>query len=173
MKINRIKEFFNTINSYILYINGSKLFAGLIIILLNISSKFVMIHLSPSIESYFKYTFNRNVLIFAISSIGTRDIYYALCIVFLFIILFDYLLNENSSMCILPEYFMDHHINLIKNNDMVTQEDLKKALEILEKAEKQTLKYMHLFKDKNNISNDDNINNNFISTQDMNLATKY
>ena len=61
-------------------VNQSKLFAGLIIITLNISSKFVTIKLSKTVESYLKHTFSRDVLVFAIAWMGTRDIYIALII---------------------------------------------------------------------------------------------
>ena len=42
---NYIHEFFNYVNNNIMAINNSKMFAGLIIITLNIASKFVTIKL--------------------------------------------------------------------------------------------------------------------------------
>lgn len=68
-------------------------------------------------ESYLKYTFSRNVLIFAIAYVGSRDIYVATFVTLLFILFMDYLLNENSALCILPESFKEYHINLIENMD--------------------------------------------------------
>ena len=44
----------NTVNS----LNQSKIFAGVMIIILNIASRFVNIKLSKSMESYLKYTFS-------------------------------------------------------------------------------------------------------------------
>jgi len=98
-------------------LSTSKIFAGIMIIILNISSKFVTIKLSKSMESYLKYTFSRNVLIFAIAYVGSRDIYVATFVTLLFILFMDYLLNENSALCILPESFKEYHINLIENMD--------------------------------------------------------
>jgi hypothetical protein len=77
-------------------INDSKIFAGLMIITLNVASKFVNIKLSKSIESYMKNTFSRNILVFAIAWMGTRDIWVAIFITMVFIILIDYILNETE-----------------------------------------------------------------------------
>jgi hypothetical protein len=131
-----ITLFFNTLNKQVQTLNSSKLFAGLMIIILNISSKFVNFNLSKSVESYLKYTFSRQILIFAIAWMGTRDIYVAFGISLLFIFFMDYLLNEDSSMCVLPESFTTYHVNLLDNGNNVTPEEIKRAEEILEKAKK-------------------------------------
>jgi hypothetical protein len=128
-----IENLYVTLNNYVGMVNQSKLFAGLMIILLNISSKFVTIKLSKSMESYLKYTFSRNILIFTIAWMGTREIYIALIITVLFIICMDYLFNEESVFCCLPEKFTNYHIELFEQN--ITEEDYKKALEVVEKYE--------------------------------------
>ena len=128
---------FNYLNDNIIAMNNSKLFAGLMIITLNISSKFVTIKLSKSMESYLKYTFSRDILVFAIAWMGTRDVYIAGIVTLFFIIFMDYLLNENSVFCCLPTQFTDYHISLLEDNNIITDEDIKKANEVLEKAKKQ------------------------------------
>jgi len=130
---------FSYLNDHVSALNNSKLFAGLMIILLNISSKFVTIRLSKTVESYLKYTFSRNILVFAIAWMGTRDIYISAAMVLAFIIIMDYLLNENSVYCCLPEQFMDYHISLLEenNNEKISDEDIQKATELLERAKKQ------------------------------------
>jgi hypothetical protein len=125
---------FNYLNNTVDSLNNSKFFAGLMIITLNIASKFVTIRLSKSMESYLKFTFSRNILIFAIAWMGTREIYIACIITFLFIFLMDYILNEDSLFCCLPENFTDYHVDLLDN---VSDDDIKKAKEVLERAEKQ------------------------------------
>jgi ethanolamine utilization protein EutP (predicted NTPase) len=104
---------------------------------MNISSRFVTIKLSKSMESYLKYTFSKQILVFAIAWMGTRDIYVALLITLVFIVCIDYVFNEESIFCCLPESFTNHHIGLMENNELVSDEDIKKAKEILEKASKQ------------------------------------
>jgi hypothetical protein len=84
-KSNQFQNLFNKFNNNVQLVNSSKIFAGLMIIILNISSKFVNIKLSKSIESYLKNTFSKQILVFAIAWMGTRDIYIALIITIIFI----------------------------------------------------------------------------------------
>ena len=118
-------------------INDSKIFAGLMIIILNIASRFVNIKLSKTVESYLKNSFSRTILVFAIAWMGTRDLWVALGICIIFIFCMDYLFNEESAFCILPETFTDYHVNLIKDEKsckVFTKEDVEKAIEVLTKA---------------------------------------
>lgn len=134
--IHHISNLFYYLNDRIHAVNNSKFFAGLMIILLNISSKFVSIKLSKTMESYLKYTFSRYILVFAIAWMGTREIYVAFIITLLFILTMDFLLNENSAFCCLPEHFTEYHVSLLENNE-ITEDDVKRAKEILEKAKRQ------------------------------------
>jgi hypothetical protein len=133
-----IKEFLKNTNESIKNLNNSKIFAGLMIITLNIASRFVPIKLSKTMESYLKNTFSKQILVFAIAWMGTRDIYIALIIVFIFTIFMDYLFNEDSIFCCLPESFINQQAEVEENKE-VTEEEIKKAKETLDKAEKQNL----------------------------------
>jgi hypothetical protein len=124
----------NYLHNHVMTINNSKLFAGLMIIVLNVASKFVNIKLSKTMEAYLKYTFSRDILVFAIAWMGTRDIYIALIVTGVFMLCMDYFFNEESSFCCLPANFTDYHVSLIKNDDAVTPEQIKQAEEVLEKA---------------------------------------
>jgi hypothetical protein len=126
-------------HNHIMNINNSKIFAGLMIIILNIASRFVTIKLSKTMEAYLKYTFSRDILVFAISWMGTRDIYIALLITIVFMIMVDFVLNEQSSFCCLPSNFTDYHVSLITDDDTITPEQIKSAEEVLEKAKKQKM----------------------------------
>lgn len=128
---------FTYLNNYVNSINDSKLFAGLMIITLNIASKYVNIKLSKTMESYLKYTFSKQLLVFVISWMGTRQIYAAFIITIIFIICTEYLFNEDSRFCCLSESFTDYHISKLEdpeNSDTVSPEEIKKAEAILEKA---------------------------------------
>jgi len=134
---NIVANMLDYLHNNVKAMNDSKIFAGLMIITLNIASKFVTIKLSKTMESYLKYTFSRDILVFAITWMGTRDIYIALFITLVFILCMDFLLNEDSMFCLLPEQFTDYHISLATNNEIVSPEEIKKAREVLERAEKQ------------------------------------
>ena len=127
-------KLFKVVNNHVKTINDSKLFAGLMIIILNIASRFVNLKLSKNVELYLKHTFSKQILVFAIAWMGTRDIYIALVVTIGFIVVVDYLCNEDSSFCCLPEAFTEYHIDL---DTKVTEADIKKANEVLERAEKQ------------------------------------
>jgi len=127
----------NYFHNHVMNINNSKLFAGFMIIVLNIASRFVTIKLSKTMESYLKYTFSRDILVFAISWMGPRDIYIALGITIVFMIMVDYILNEQSAFCCLPSNFTDYHVSLINNDETITPDQIKSAEETLEKAKKQ------------------------------------
>jgi hypothetical protein len=121
-------------------LNGSKVFAGIMIITLNIVSRFVNIKLSKTMESYLKYTFSKYVLVFTIAWMGTRDIYIALFIMSCFIIISDFLFDEESMFCVLPEEFKDHHLTILEENENmenVTDEEITKAKKVIDKAKQQ------------------------------------
>ena len=128
------------IHEHVQALNGSKIFAGVMIITLNIVSRFVNIKLSKTMESYLKYTFSKYVLVFTIAWMGTRDIYIALFIMGCFIIVSDFLFDEESMFCVLPEEFKDHHLTILEENENmenVTDEEITKAKKVIEKAKQQ------------------------------------
>jgi uncharacterized membrane protein len=134
---NILTQLLTYLHNHIQAINNSKIFAGLMIITLNIVSKFANFKLSKTLESYLKFTFSRQVLVFAIAWMGTRDIYIALLITVLFVIFTEYLFHEESEYFMLSEEFKDYHITLLENevnNDNITEDDVKKAKAVLEKA---------------------------------------
>ena len=134
MKLN-INGLAKSVHKHVEHVNNSKIFAGLMIIILNIASKFVSFKFSKSVEMYLKHTFSKQLLIFAIAWMGTRDIYIAMLITIVFIICMDYIFNEDSMFCCLPESFTNYHLEL----DKVTDDDIKKAKEVLAKADEQNV----------------------------------
>jgi hypothetical protein len=125
---------FNVVHNHVDTVNKSKVFAGLMIIIINIASRFVNLKLSKNVELYLKHTFSKQILVFAIAWMGTRDIYIALLVTIAFIVIVDYLLNEESPFCCLPEAFTQYHLDL---DSKVTEEEVKKAKEVLERAKQQ------------------------------------
>lgn len=123
------------INKTIMDLNTSKIFAGLMIIILNISSRFVDLKISKSFESYLKHTFSRQVLVFAIAWMGTRDIYVAFVIVVLFTLIVDFLCNEESKLCCFSSEFKDYHIELM--TERVSKQDYDKATDTIKKYNEQ------------------------------------
>jgi hypothetical protein len=126
------------LNHHILYLNNSKFFAGVVMILLNVGSKFIQIQFSKSTEEYMKYTVSKQLLVFSMAWMGTRDIYAALGLTAVFTILSDYLFNEDHSMCIVPhKYRVLNKLIDTDNTGVVTETELTEAIAVLEKAKKE------------------------------------
>ena len=133
-------------------LNNSKFFAGLVMIMLNIGSKYITIELSKTQEEYLKNHIARQILIFSISWMGTRDILMSLALTAIFIVMTEFLFNENSKFCVIPLEYRKYKDVLDLNGDgVVTPDEIKKAEELLKKAKKQQtdtgmMKSMNQFK---------------------------
>ena len=126
------------INRHIMYLNNSKFFAGVVMILLNVGSKFIQIQFSKSTEEYMKYTVSKQLLVFSMAWMGTRDIYTALGLTAIFTILSEYLFNEESSICIVPHKYRVLHKLIDTNEDgIVSETELAAAIAVLEKAKRE------------------------------------
>ena len=116
-------------------LNNSKFFAGFVMLIMNIGSKYISIELSTSQEKYLKYSLGRQLLIFAILWMGTRDIVIALLLTLVFILFADYLFNENSRYCLLPEKMREFQDSLDTDNDgQISKKEIIDAINILKKA---------------------------------------
>ena len=128
---------FKYIHDHVLYLNSNKFFAGVIMILLNVGSKFIPIQFSKSAEEYLKYSITKQILIFAMAWMGTRDIYAALVLTAVFTILSEHIFNEESNMCIIPHKYRVLHKLVDTNNDgSISDKEVEDAIKILEKARK-------------------------------------
>lgn len=128
------------LNDYVNTLNQSKVFAGMMIVIINIASKFVNFKVSKTVESYLKYTFSRHIIVFAATWLGTRDIYISIFMTLLFIFVVDVLFNEKSRFCCLPESFINNQISKLEGmeNHMPTPEEIVKAKIVLEKVKANT-----------------------------------
>lgn len=140
------------INNIFINISNNKLFIGLVMIFLNISSKYININLSKNQEALIK-RISKEVLIFIIAFMGTRDILSSIILTIIYIILANYILNENSKFCLLSEKYK--HLSSvidINNDNHISKEEIEKATEILRKAKKQE-ELMNQYTMLNSLSN--------------------
>ena len=125
----------NPITYYINSLNNSKFFAGMVMIMLNIGSKYITIKLSKTQEAYLRNSIGHQILVFAICWMGTRDIITSLILTTIFIVLTQHLFNENSRFCLLPENWKKFEDVLDLDGDgKVTEDEVSQAIKILEKA---------------------------------------
>tara|TARA_B100001063_G_scaffold245444_1_gene281177 strand:+ start:2655 stop:3131 length:477 start_codon:yes stop_codon:yes gene_type:complete len=132
-----MKKIFKNMYESLYSLNNSKFFAGIIMIFLNVGSKFITVKLSKSQESFLRNILSRQVLIFAVAWMGTRDIFMALGLTAIFVILADFLTNENSKFCIMPDSYKKLHKLIDTNNDgILSENEIAQSIKILEKARK-------------------------------------
>jgi len=160
-KIKGIFGLFYFFHDHISYLNSSKFFAGIIMIMLNVGSKFISIQFSKSTEEYLKYSITKQLLVFAMAWMGTRCIYTAILLTAAFVILSDHLFNEESRFCIVPNQYRVLHKVIDTNNDgKISDVELNNAIAILTKAQKE-------MKEKNNPQNSNTNQENSNSNQGM------
>ena len=139
----------NSIND----LNTNKLVAGLVMIAMNIGSRYIDLKLTKGQELLLK-NIAREVLIFTIVFINTKDIVSSIIITVIFIILANFLLNEESKYNILPNKYKQ--LNLISNtNDKIVSDyEISTAYETLKKAKQQINNYnkLQLIESFNNVS---------------------
>jgi hypothetical protein len=110
-------------------------------IFLNIGSKFISVQFSKSTEEYLKMNVTKQILVFSMAWMGTRDIYTALVLTAVFTILSDHLFNEESPYCIVPEKYKVLNKLVDTNNDgVISEQEITSAIAILEKAKKEKAK---------------------------------
>lgn len=114
-------------------LNNSKLFAGMVMIMLNIGSKYITIKLSKSQEAFLKHVVGREFLIFAICWMGSRDIFLSFILTAIFTVLTDYLFHEDSKFCVLsPKYTQELIAMIDTNNDgTISQKEMDRAIGML------------------------------------------
>jgi hypothetical protein len=123
--------------SYINALNNNKYFIGLVLLTLNLLSRFVPIKLTKNQKKLLQHNLFKQIIIFSIAFSVTRDIILSVTVTAAFHILATHLLNENSNLCILPENMKRLHSAIDTDGDnQISDEEIQNALRILEDAKK-------------------------------------
>ena len=122
-------------------LNDSKLLLGIMMLLLNIGSRYIELGFTKTQEEALRNGLGRELLIFAVVFMGTRDIVVSTLMTAAFIILSDYIFNEKSRFCIASKR-MNQIAELIdtNNDNEISPEEERQALETLRKADEQNKK---------------------------------
>jgi hypothetical protein len=127
----------NTSDSYFRNINESKLVIGMAMILLNIGSKYVDFKFTKAQEQLLRNNVARELLIFTIVFMGTRDITYAILLTAAFIFLSEFAFNEKSKYCVIPDHMKQlAHVVDTNKDGVISPEEEARALATLKQAEK-------------------------------------
>ena len=120
MKVSRI-IFLSKLLMKLSDLNTNKYFTGIMMIVLNLGSRFLVMELSDTQTQMLSNKIIRRFIIFTVVFIATKDIYVSLICTAIFIILVSGLFNENSKYCIVTKPVISQ----------VTQDDYKEALKIV------------------------------------------
>jgi hypothetical protein len=115
-------------------ISSNKYFIGIMMIFMNIGSRYIEIKLTKQQEAIFK-SIARELLIFTIAFMGSRDLFVAFIITAIFILLSNYVFNENSKYNLLPKNFnkLENIMDTNKDGEL-SEEEVNKAYDIIKKA---------------------------------------
>ena len=114
---------FSTFNT----LNQSKYFAGVMMLILNLGSKYITMELSESQDELLKNKIIRRFLVFTVIFVATRDIFVSLVLTGVFILLVSGLFNENSRYSIITKPVLTN----------ITDEEYRKSLKIIKMYEMQ------------------------------------
>lgn len=112
-------------------LNQSKVFAGILMILMNLGSKYIALELSETQEEFLSNIVIRRIVVFVVAFIATRDIIISLILTGVFILLVSGLFNDNSELCIIKK--------TNPQTKVITKDDVLKAKKIIKKYEKQEI----------------------------------
>lgn len=111
-------------------LNQSKYFAGIMMLVLNLGSKYITMELSENQDELLKNKIIRRFLVFTVVFVATRDILVSLILTGIFILLVSGLFNENSNYSIITKPV------IVNIND----EEYRQALKIVKSYEFQKKK---------------------------------
>lgn len=120
------------IEKSIVSISNSKYFVGLMILFLNLGSKYLALELSESQEQILSNKIFRRFIIFTAVFVSTRDIWVSMIITAVFIIMVSGLFNENSKYCIITKPV----IKQVSHDDMMEAQKVIKLYNIQKDLEK-------------------------------------
>ena len=129
------------LNSLNKYLSTNKFFAGFMFLILNVGAKYATVNITKSQQEYIKKALFREILIFAIIFVGTRDLFVSLILTVVFMVFTDYLFNDSSKFCVIPKHLRKLEDLIDTDGDgKISEEEIQNAMKILERAKKKEAK---------------------------------
>jgi len=114
--------------------NNSPLLAGICMLVLNVGSRYIDVGFSKQQEKAIAKFLAREILIFAVCFMGTKDIVLSIILTGSFVVLSDHVFNESSPYCICPVYMADVKHKIDTDGDgKVSKKEIRAALDVLGK----------------------------------------
>ena len=122
----------DALNTVFNKLNSNNYFIGIMMILLNIGSKYIAQEFGGTIDFFLNIKVVRRLLIFTVFFVATRDVKTSIILTAAFIIIVLELFNEKSKRCILPKRIIDM-IDTNKDGKL-SQEEIHHAFKTLRRS---------------------------------------
>ena len=127
-----MKSIVDTLSKGINSLNKSKIFAGVMMLLLNIGGRQISKELSIHHENILNHKVMRRLFVFVAVFIATKDIIISLCVTVAFIIIVTGLFHEESNYCLLSKNNINKKTKITKDDYLIA----KQVVEVYEKRQK-------------------------------------
>jgi hypothetical protein len=123
------------------YINSSPFIFGIAMLFLNIGSRYIELGLSKTQEKAIRIGIARELLIFSIVFVATKDVIISILMTASFFVLSEHLFNEKSRFCLATSTLrrLNHELDLNGDN-IISDDEIYKAIQILKKTKDQKKK---------------------------------
>ena len=118
-------------------INGSPIMAGVAMLVLNIGSRYIDLGITPTQEALMRSEIAREILIFAMAFVATKEIVLSILLTAAFLTLSNHVLNESSPYCACPGYMASIKAYIDSNQDgVITNKEIDAGLAALQKLKR-------------------------------------
>jgi len=124
-------EVLNYLNNLTLKLNNNKYFVGMMMVMLNLGSRYIFLEMGKVHDQFFNQKIVRRALIFTVFFVATRDILASVLLSAFFIVFVLELTHEKSPYCIIPKGFIKVDTN---NDGLVSADEIKRAYFTLRNA---------------------------------------
>jgi len=125
------------LHNRILALNKSTYFLAFMILILNIGSKYLDLKIGYTMQKLLATTTMKILIIFTMIYTATRDIYISLGISIVFLFLTEYILHEESNLCLIPHKYRCYKPVAQKHAKSpydITEKEVNDAIQVLTKA---------------------------------------
>ena len=125
------------IHNKVIALNRSRYFLAFMILILNIGSKYLDLKIGYTMQKLLSTTTMKILIIFTMIYTATRDIYISFGISLVFLFLTEYILHEESSLCLIPHKYRCYKPVMkktVKSHYDITEKEVNDAIQVLTKA---------------------------------------
>ena len=125
------------LHSKINALNQSTYFMAMMILILNIGSKYLDLNIGYTMQQLLATTTMKIMIIFTMIYTATRDFYISLGLSLIFLFMTEYILHEESSLCLIPHKYRCYKPvpkRSAKSPYDISEKEVNDAIQVLTKA---------------------------------------